>query len=159
MSVETRVGPEQRLRELGIELPDLPVPQGIYRSAKRTGNTVYVSGHVPMGFDPTIPVVGHVGAELTVDQGREAARLTTLAMLASLRAELGSLDRVTNVVKVLGFVKCANGFNRTPDVINGCSALLVELFGAAGRHARSAIGVAELPFGMAVELEMIVEVE
>lgn len=156
----TRVtSPERRLRTLGITLPDVPAPAGVYRSAKRVGDLVYVSGHVPMGFDPSIPVVGEVGAELTLEDGQRAARLTTLAMLASLRAELGSLDRVTGIVKVLGFVKCAPGFNRTPDVINGCSALLVELFGEAGRHARSAIGVAELPFGMAVELEMIVEME
>jgi enamine deaminase RidA (YjgF/YER057c/UK114 family) len=153
------MSPERRLRELGLTLPRVPTPAGMYRSAKRSGNTVYVSGHVPMGFDPAIPVIGRVGAELTVEQGREAARLTGLAMLASLRAELGSLDRVTSVVKVLGFVKCAPGFYRTPDVINGCSALLADVFGPAGQHARSAIGVAELPFEMAVELEMIVEVE
>lgn len=152
--------PEKRLAELGIELPELPKAAGMYRSSKRSGNLVYVSGHVPAGFDPAIPVIGQIGKELTPAQGTEAARLTALCILASLRSDLGSLDRITQIVKVFGMLKCAPGFNRTPDIINGASALLIDIFGIdAGSHARSAIGVAELPFGMAVEIEMIIEVE
>ncbi|WP_214103826.1 RidA family protein [Acrocarpospora catenulata] len=150
---------EKRLAELGLTLPEVPRPAGLYRSAKQSGDLVFVSGHVPMNLDPGIPVIGHVGGELTLEQGQEAARLTALCMLASLRADLGDLDRIRSVVKLFGMVKCAPGFTRTPDVINGASALLAEVFGDEGRHARSAIGVAELPFGMAVEIEMIVEVE
>jgi enamine deaminase RidA (YjgF/YER057c/UK114 family) len=112
-----------------------------------------------MGLDPAIPVTGLVGRDLTLEQGQQAARLTALCMLSSLRADLGSLDRIKGVVKLFGMVKCAPGFTRTPDVINGASELLAELLGEHGQHARSAIGVAELPFGMAVEIEMIVEVE
>jgi enamine deaminase RidA (YjgF/YER057c/UK114 family) len=151
-------GPEKRLAELGIELPAVPEPAGLYLPAKRVGNTMYVSGHVPMGLDPSIKVIGQVGLDLTVAEGQEAARRTGLAMLASLRRELGTLDRITDIVKVFGMVKCGPGFTHTFEVINGCSALLAEVFGERGRHARSAVGVAELPFGMAVEIEMIVEV-
>ena len=96
---------------------------------------------------------------MTLEQGREAARRTGLSILATVRAALGSLDRVRQVVKVLGMVNCAPGFNRTPEVIDGCSDLLVEVFGDAGRHTRSAVGMAELPFDIAVEIELILEVE
>ncbi|CRK57287.1 Translation initiation inhibitor [Alloactinosynnema sp. L-07] len=148
---------EARIKELGIDLPELQVPAGIYLPVRRSGPTVYVSGNVPSGADPSVPVIGHVGGELTVEQGKHAARLTALNLLAALRWDLGSLDRITGILKVFGMVKCAPGFNRTPEVINGCSELLVEIFGDSGRHARSAIGVAELPFGMAVEIEMVAE--
>lgn len=150
---------ERRLTELGIKLPRAPRPAGLYRSSKQCGNLVFVSGHVPIGLDPAIPVTGFVGRDLTLEQGQQAARLTALCMLSSLRADLGSLDRIKGVVKLFGMVKCAPGFTRTPDVINGASELLAQLLGEQGQHARSAIGVAELPFGMAVEIEMIVEME
>jgi enamine deaminase RidA (YjgF/YER057c/UK114 family) len=104
------------------------------------------------------PILGKVGGNLTLEQGVEAARIVGLNLLAVLRAELGSLDRVTRVVKLLGMVNCAPGFNQTPAVINGCSDLLVEVFGDAGRHARSAVGMAELPFDIAVEAELVVAV-
>ena len=150
------MGAEARLTELGIVLPPAGKPVANFVMCKRAGDTLYVSGHGPTTAGGAI--TGKVGGTLTLEQGREAARLTTLNILASVRAELGSLDAVVEVVKVLGMVNTAPGFNRTPEVINGCSDLLVELFGEAGRHARSAVGMAELPFDIAVEIEMVLEV-
>ena len=148
---------ESRLAALGIQLPPVGAPAANYLGCKRLGNTLYVSGHGPRiegGF-----ITGKVGAECSLERGREAARATCLAMLATVRAELGSLDRVVGVAKVLGMVNCAPGFNNTPAVIDGCSNLLVEIFGEAGRHARSAVGMAELPFDISVEIEMVLEVD
>ena len=102
---------------------------------------------------------GKVGGPLTLEQGREAARATALSMLATVRAELGTLDRVRQIIKVFGMVNCAPGFNRTPEVIDGCSNVLVEIFGDAGRHTRSAVGMAELPFDIPVEIEMVLQVD
>jgi enamine deaminase RidA (YjgF/YER057c/UK114 family) len=147
---------EQRLTELGIELPKPPRPVASYVTFVQTGNLVYTSGHGPQG--PNGLVVGKLGADLDVDAGREAARLTGLALLATLRAELGSLDRVTRIVKMLGMVNATPEFGDHPQVMNGCSDLLVEVFGDAGRHARSAVGMGSLPMGMAVEIELVVEV-
>ena len=147
---------EARLRELGVELPEVMPPAGSYVPAVRTGNLVFVSGQGPMGVGE--PILGKVGGNLTLEQGVEAARIVGLNLLAVLRAELGSLDRVVRIMKLLGMVNCAPGFNQTPAVINGCSDLLVEIFGDAGRHARSAVGMAELPFDISVEIEMVVEV-
>jgi enamine deaminase RidA (YjgF/YER057c/UK114 family) len=154
-----RMAAEDRLRELGIELPEpLPVA-GVYVPAKREGDLVFLAGHGPVKLDRSGLVTGKVGRDVSVDEARDAARLTTLHMLSTLRAELGSLDRVRSVVKVLGMVNGAPGFDQTPTVIDGCSQLLVDVFGDdAGRHARSAVGLAELPFGMAVEIEMVVGV-
>lgn len=151
------MGAEARLAELGIVLPPAGTPVANFVMCKRAGDLLYVSGHGPRTAEGTI--TGKVGSTLTLEQGREAARITTLNILASVRAELGSLDRVVEVVKVLGMVNTAPGFNRTPEVINGCSDLLIELFGEAGRHARSAVGMAELPFDIAVEIEMVLQVE
>ena len=148
---------EARLTELGIDLPKAPRPMASYVTAARSGNLVFTAGHGPVRPDGTV-VTGKVGADLDVDAGREAARLTALGLLSTLRAELGSLDRVARVVKTLGMVNCAPGFNRTPAVIDGCSELLIEVFGEAGRGARSAVGMAELPFDIAVEIELVVEV-
>ncbi len=148
--------PEARLAELGIELPPAPRPVGSYVTAVRTGNLVFTSGHGPSG--PAGIVTGRVGADLDVAAGQEAARLTALNLLATLRAELGSLDAVTRVVKVLGMVNCPPDFGEHPSVINGCSDLLVSVFGDNGRHARSAVGMGSLPFDMAVEIELVVEV-
>jgi enamine deaminase RidA (YjgF/YER057c/UK114 family) len=118
------------------------------------GGVAYISGHGP--FDGTRQLAkGSVGAEVSVEEGYAAARATALSMLASLKQELGDLDRVTGWVKVLGFVKCGEGFDVTPAVINGFSDLILELWGDAGRHARSAIGAGELPFGMPVEVEAV----
>jgi enamine deaminase RidA (YjgF/YER057c/UK114 family) len=121
------------------------------------GGLAYVSGHGPFDGDRLL-VSGRVGAEVSVEQAYDAARATALSMLASLKQELGELDRVTAWIKTLGFVKCAEDFNITPAVINGFSDLILELWGDAGRHARSAIGAGELPFGMAVEVEAIVAI-
>ena len=148
---------EARLTALGIELPPAPTSAANYIGCKRIGNTLYVSGHGPTR--PAGPITGKVGGTRSLEEAKDAARLTTLNMLATVRKELGSLDRVRGVAKVLGMVNCAPGFNRTPEVIDGCSYLLVELFGEAGRHARSAVGMAELPFDICVEIEMVLEVE
>ena len=148
---------EDRLHELGIELPEASPPAGRYVGAVRTGSLVFLSGAGPVRPDGSF-VTGKVGRDVAVDEAREAARLTGLQLLAVLRAELGSLDRVARVVKTLGMVNCAPGFNRTPAVIDGCSELLIEVFGEAGRGARSAVGMAELPSDISVEIELVVEV-
>ena len=150
---------EQRLKELGIELPPTATPVANYVGVKRVGSLLFVAGHGPardaQGNRPT----GKLGRELTVEQGYAAARSCGLNLLATVRAELGSLDRVRQIVKVLGMVNCAPGFDQTPPVINGCSDLFVEVFGQeAGSHARAAVGMAELPSSIPVEIEMIVEV-
>lgn len=143
---------DERLDELGIVLPPVFPPAGNYLGCVIDGGLVYVSGHGPISGETIIR--GKVGAGLTVEEGREAARLTTLSILATLRAELGSLDRIARIVKVFGMVNVAPGFTQTPAVIDGCSDLLVAVFGEAGRHARSAVGLAELPVGIAVEIEL-----
>ena len=148
---------EDRLHELGIELTEVFPSAGQYVGAVRTGSLVFLSGAGPIRPDGTF-VTGKVGRDVDLDAAKEAARLTGLQLLAVLRAELGSLDRVARVVKTLGMVNCAPGFNRTPAVIDGCSELLIEVFGEAGRGARSAVGMAELPFDIAVEIELVVEI-
>jgi len=150
---------EERLEAIGLQLPGLfSGPQGLdlpFDLVRVVGDTAYISGHGPM--DGSTPLmVGAVGGELTLEQGYEAARATALSILASLRAELGDLDRVAGWTKALGFVRCAPGFDRTPAVINGFSDVILELWGDAGRHARSAIGAAQLPFGIPVEVEAVV---
>ena len=148
---------EARLQELGIELPQPSTPAGSYVPAVVTGNLVFLSGQGPVSAAGVI--TGKVGDDVDLATAREAARRTGLQLLAALRQELGSLDRVSRIVKVLGMVNCAPGFNDTPSVINGCSDLLVEVFGPEiGRHARSAVGMAELPFDIAVEIELVAEV-
>jgi enamine deaminase RidA (YjgF/YER057c/UK114 family) len=146
-----------RLTELGIELPASFPPAGSYLSCSRTGNLLFVGGHGPV--DGATVVTGKVGSDLTLEQGRDAARMTALSILATMRDELGDLDRVRQIVKVFGMVNVAPGFTQTPAVIDGCSDVLIEIFGDAGRHTRSAVGLAELPFGIAVEIELIAEVE
>ena len=148
---------EARLTELGIELPTPFAPAGAYVPVVVSGGHAYVSGQGPIG--PSGMITGKVGTDVDVETAKEAARLCGLQILAALRAELGSLDRVTRIVKVLGMVSCAPGFNDTPSVINGCSELLVEVFGDAGRHARSAVGMAELPFDISVEIELVAAVD
>ena len=150
--------PEARLKLLKLELPPVPKPIASYVPTVRTGNLVFLAGQGPMaGGKPT--VTGKVGAELTEEEGARAARATILVSLAALRAEIGSLDRVARIVKVVGFVNSAPGFTRQPWVMNGASDLLVEIFGEAGRHARSSVGVNELPLNIPVEIELIVEVK
>jgi enamine deaminase RidA (YjgF/YER057c/UK114 family) len=150
---------EDHLTEMGLNLPaPLVAPEGLrlpFESVLVRGEVAYVSGHGPFDGDRQL-FRGRVGAELTVEEGYEAARATGLSMLASLARVLGDLDRVTGWIKVLGFVKCADGFDATPAVINGFSDLILTLWGDAGRHARSAIGAGELPLGIPVEVEAIV---
>ena len=143
---------DQRLEELGIELPPVFPPAGNYLGCVVDGGLVYAGGHGPINGGTIIR--GKVGGALSLEEGRHAARLTALSILATLRAELGALDRIARIVKVFGMVNVAPGFNQTPAVIDGCSDLLVDVFGEAGRHTRSAVGLAELPFGIAVEIEL-----
>lgn len=150
---------ERRLAQLGIELPEPAPAAGNYLPAKWAGNLVFLSGAGPVELDRSGLVTGKVGRDLSLEVAQRAARLTGINLLAALRGEIESLDRVRQVVKLLGMVNCAPGFDEMPAVINGCSDLMVEVFGVAGRHARSAVGMAELPFGMAVEIEAIFEVE
>lgn len=148
---------QDRLRELGIELPEPMTPGGLYRPSVRVGELLFLSGAGPVrpegGF-----VRGKVGDTVTYEEGRGAARLVGLQLLSAMNAELGSLDRVVRVVKLLGMVNCAPGFNNTPGVIDGCSEILIDVLGEAGRGARSAVGMAELPFDICVEIEAIVQV-
>ena len=148
---------EARLKELGLELPEPPDPVASYVTFVQTGNLVYTSGHGPMLSDGGF-VVGKVGVEIDLGAGCEAARITGVGLLATLRHNLGSLDCVTRIVKLLGMVNCLPDFTDHPSVINGCSDLFTDVFGEAGRHARSAVGVGSLPMNIAVEIEAIVEV-
>ncbi len=143
---------DQRLQELGIALPPVFPPAGNYLGCVVDDGLVYAGGHGPINGEHVIR--GKVGGDLTLEEGRQAARMTALSILATLRAELGDLDRIARIVKVFGMVNVAPGFDQTPAVIDGCSDLLVEIFGEAGRHTRSAVGLAELPFGIAVEIEL-----
>jgi enamine deaminase RidA (YjgF/YER057c/UK114 family) len=148
---------ETRLKEIGLELPPAVKPIGNYVPAVRTGNLVFLSGHGPLRNDGT-RITGKVGADLTLEQGYEAARRVALGLLGSLKAEIGDLDKVRRVVKLLGMVNCTPDFADQPKVINGASDLLVEVFSDKGKHARSAVGMNALPNNISVEIEMIVEV-
>ena len=143
---------DARLEELGIELPPVPDPAGNYVHAVRSGNLLFLAGKGPRHS------TGKVGAEVSVEAAYEAARDTGLTLLAVMRSELGSLDRVARIVKVFGMVNAVPEFGQQPQVINGCSDLFVEVFGEAGRHARSAVGMGSLPSQISVEIECIVEV-
>lgn len=149
--------PDARLQALGIELPAAPKPAANYVTVTRSGRLMFLSGQGPMR-DGEVVWRGKVGGELTEEQGYQAARLTILNSLAILKQELGSLDRVTRIMKLLAWVRCVDGFQRPHVVVNGASDLLVEIFGERGRHARSAVTAHELPLGIAVEIEMVVEV-
>lgn len=152
---------EDRLGELGMTLPGVfAPPPGVefkFSLVKVSGAHAYVSGHGPIDGSEVL-VRGKVGAEVSPEQGYDAARLTALSILASLKEELGELDRVGRWVKALGLVNCAPGFSGMPGVVNGFSDVILELWGEDGRHARSAIGASELPFDISVEVEAIVEV-
>ncbi len=149
---------EARLTELGIALPPAPKPVAAYIPAVRAGDLLFLSGTGPFK-DGQIVFTGKLGKDLTAEQGYDAARLTLLNALAMVRQELGTLDRVVRVVRVTGHVASAEGFTQQPAVINGASDLLVQIFGEAGRHARLALGAAELPLNMAIELELILQVK
>jgi len=144
---------EQQIKTLGLELPPVPPPAGNYVPCVQTGNLLFLSGKGPIGLP-----VGKVGADTSVEEAYEHARSIGLTLLSAIRNELGTLDRVERVVKVLGMVNAAPEFGKHPAVINGCSDLFVEVFGESGRHARSAVGMGSLPNAMTVEIECIVEV-
>ncbi|MCP9770202.1 RidA family protein [Lacihabitans sp. LS3-19] len=149
---------EQKLEKMGIVLPQVSAPIATYVNAVRTGNLIYLSGKGPTKPDGKF-ITGKVGADLTIEEGKAAARITGLNLLAALKAEIGDLDKVKRIVKVLGMVNCPADFTQQPQVINGFSDLMVEVFGEKGKHARSAVGMGSLPSNIAVEIEMIVEVE
>src|SRR5579862_4301350 len=149
---------EAKLNELGFELDEIMPPAGNYVGAVQVGNLLFVSGHGPH-IGGKIAVQGRVGSDLTLEQAYDAARVTAVSCLRSVKRAIGDLDKVKRIVKVLGMVMCTEGFVDTPKVINGCSDLLVELYGDNGRHARSAVGMQQLPNNIPVEVEMILEVE
>lgn len=148
---------EDRLAELGIELPEVVPPLAAYVPAVRSGNLVWTSGQLPI-VDGELAGRGAVGDAVDTDRGAELARICAINAIAAVKAEIGDLDKVVRVVKVVGFVNSATGFTAQPAVVNGASHLLGDVFGDAGKHARSAVGVAELPLGAPVEVEMVVQV-
>lgn len=149
--------PEQRLADLGLTLPATSAPVANYVPAVRTGALIFLAGHIPRDADGKV-IAGKVGRELDEKAAADAARVTGLALIATLKAELGELSRVKRIVRVGGFVNSPDDYTRQPVVINGCSDLLVAVFGDAGRHARAAVGVNTLPLGAIVEIELIAEV-
>lgn len=150
--------PEAKLKELKIELFRPVAPMANYVRAVRTGNLIYLAGHGPTRADGT-NIQGKVGRDLTVEQGYDAAKQTGIALLSTLKSEIGDLSKVKRIVKVLGMVNCTEDFKDQPKVINGFSDLMVAVFGEKGKHARSAVGMYALPSNIAVEIEIIVEVE
>jgi enamine deaminase RidA (YjgF/YER057c/UK114 family) len=152
------MGAEERLAQLKLELPAAPKPMATYVTAMRVGNLLYVSGHGPLRSDGTL-ITGKLGADMDVPAGIAAARQTGLAILATVRAHLGSLDRVVRLVKSLGMVNCTAEFGDQPKVINGYSDLMKDVFGEAGIGTRSAVGMGALPAGIAVEIEALFEVK
>jgi enamine deaminase RidA (YjgF/YER057c/UK114 family) len=149
---------DKKLKELGIELFTPSRPIANYVKAVRTGNLLYLAGHGPSRADGST-ITGKAGADMTVEQGYEAARQTGISILSTLKAELGDLNKVKRIVKVLGMVNCTDTFAEQPKIMNGFSDLMVAVFGEKGKHARSAVGLNALPGNMAVEIEIIVEVE
>ena len=153
-----QLSPEENLKKLGVELPQPSKPVANYVKYVRTGNLIYLSGHGPTKNDGT-NITGKVGKDLTIEQGYEAARVTGISLLATLKEAVGDLKKVKRIVKVLGMVNCTETFSDQPKVINGFSDLMIAVFGDKGKHARSAVGMYALPNNIAVEVEMIVEVE
>jgi enamine deaminase RidA (YjgF/YER057c/UK114 family) len=152
--------PETRIQELHLTLPPAPKPMAKYKTAVLVGNMLYVSGHGPAKLNESSPVAGRVGADLTLEQGKEAARLVGLNILSTARATLGTLNKVKRLVKTLGMVNCTADFKDQPLVINGFSELMADVFGQdAGVGARSAVGMGSLPMNIPVEVECIFEVE
>lgn len=149
--------PEAKLKEMGITLPEVSAPVANYVNGVRTGNLLFMSGKGPKQANGEY-ISGKLGADLTIEQGYEAAKLVGIQQLAGLKAELGNLNKVKRIVKVLGMVNSAPDFADQPKVINGFSDLMVEVFGDKGKHARSAVGMGALPSNIAVEIEIIVEI-
>jgi enamine deaminase RidA (YjgF/YER057c/UK114 family) len=152
------VKPEEKLQQLGIDLGKVSAPVANYVNAVRTGNLLYLAGKGPRADAGSKRPVGKVGREFTAEQGYQHARSVGIDLIAVMKSELGSLDRVKRIVKVLGMVNAVPEFTDHPKVINGCSDLFVEVFGDAGKHARSAVGMGSLPMGIPVEIEAIVEI-
>ena len=148
--------PEARLREIGHELPEVPEPAGAYVPASRSGALIFTAGQLPFEGGE-LSVTGKVGETVTPEKARESARLCALNALAAAAAEAGGLNRIARVVRITGYIASAPGFNRQPEVLNGASELIGEVFGEAGLHARSAVGVAELPLGAPVEVGLVAE--
>ncbi len=150
---------EQKIKELGLQLPPVSKPIANYVKYVRTGNLLFLAGHGPTKADGS-NITGKVGKELTIEQGYEAAKVTALSLIATLKDALGGdLSKVKRIVKVNGYVNCLPDFTDQPKVINGCSDLLVAIFGERGKHARAAMGMVALPSNIAVEIELVVEVE
>ena len=149
---------EQKLQALGLSLPPTPTPVASYVPAVQTGNLVFSSGQIP-SRQGTLAVRGQVGIDVGEDEARDAARIAALNALAAIKSVVGDLDRISRIVRVTGYVSSAPGFTDQPAVVNGASDLLLELFGHAGQHARSAVGVSALPLDAPVEIEIVAEVE
>jgi enamine deaminase RidA (YjgF/YER057c/UK114 family) len=147
------------LKSLGIELPPAPAPAANYVPFVKEGNLLFVAGQVPRAADGSLPYKGKVGKDITEQQGYEAAKLCALNCLAQVQAALGSLDKVKRIVQVRGFVNCAEGFGNQPEVINGASDVIVQIFGDKGKHARAAVGTNALPRNVATEVELVAIVE
>ena len=150
--------PEQKIKQLGIELPQIPESLGSYQDMVRVGNLVFLSGRGPLKADGKY-IIGKVGQDLTANEGYQAARLTAINQLAILKQTFGSLDKIKRIIKVNGYVHTADSFTEQSKVMNGFSDLLIEVFGEQGKHARTSVGVFTLPQNMAIEVEMIVEVK
>ena len=157
-SVDNNYDPESKLKELGIKLSNPSNPVANYVNVVRSGNLLFLSGKGPLKDDGNY-IKGKVGTDLTIEQGYDAARLTGINQLSVLKSTLGNLKKVKRIVKVLGMVNCSSEFTDHPKVINGYSDLMVEVFGQKGKHARAAVGMVSLPSNIAVEIEMIVEIE
>jgi enamine deaminase RidA (YjgF/YER057c/UK114 family) len=157
-AAEPAFDPEARLRELGITLPQPPTPVANYVQAVRSGNLVFLAGHGPCGTI-TDKQKGKVPRDRTIEEGYAAARDVGICLVASLKKEIGDLRKVRRIVKVLGMVNATESFTDHPKVVNGCSDLMVAVFGERGKHARAAVGMASLPVNLSVEIEMVVEVE
>jgi enamine deaminase RidA (YjgF/YER057c/UK114 family) len=151
------VSPEEKLKELGIELPEAPKPLGAYVPCVQTGSLVFLSGMLPLR-DGKIPRTGRVGEDVTIDQAREDARTATINALSVLKAHIGSLERVKRCIKITGYVASALDFAEQPKILNAASDLLFDVFGESGRHARAAIGVNVLPLNSSIEIEFVFEI-
>ncbi|EEY61980.1 endoribonuclease L-PSP, putative [Phytophthora infestans T30-4] len=149
---------ERKIEELGYTLPNVAEPKGNYRTSVRSGNTIYMAGHLPQPAGGDL-ILGKVGKDLTPEQGYEAAHYVALSLMATLKQEVGDLDKIKRVVKLVGFVNCVDGFTQQPAVINGASDTIGKVFGDKGIHARSAVGTNALPLNVAVEVEAVVEIE
>ncbi len=158
VSIAQKINFDNKLKELGVELLPPAKPVANYVRAVRVGNLLFLSGHGPTRADGSY-YTGKVGKDLSIEQGYEAARLTAIGLISTLQSELGDLNKVKRIVKVNGWVNCTTDFGDQPKVINGCSDLMVSLFGEKGRHARAAMGAGALPSNITVEIEMVVEVE